>query len=100
MARKPDKRKYLVGKSARRGTCLENSVSIIACGSSPLPIAHKEYYEMKCLVCKKQIQSYEEYEIYGLDGDFIHLDCKPKMEELIKCINEMSEEEFIRWLCE
>lgn len=55
---------------------------------------------MKCFICKKQIQSSEEYEIYGLDGDFIHLDCKPKMEELIKRINEMSDEEFIGWLCE
>ena len=55
---------------------------------------------MKCLICKKQIQQSEEYEIYGLDGDFIHLNCKPKMEELIKHINEMSEEEFIGWLCE
>lgn len=55
---------------------------------------------MKCFICKKQIQPFEKYEIYGLDGDFIHLDCKPKMEELIKCINNMTDEEFIRWLCE
>ena len=55
---------------------------------------------MKCFVCKKWIHSPEKYEIYGLDGDFIHLNCKPKMKELIKRIDEMSDEEFIGWLCE
>ena len=55
---------------------------------------------MKCFICKEQIQPSENYEIYGLDGDFIHLKCKPKMEDLIKHVNEMSDEEFSRWLCE
>jgi len=40
MVAKPDKRRYLAGESARRGTCLENSVSVVACGSSPPPVAY------------------------------------------------------------
>ena len=89
MARKPDKRVGLVSKTK----------GIERYGGRDFCVSPKEN-NMKCFICKKQIQSSEEYDIYGLDGDFIHLSCKPKMEELIKRINEMSEEEFIGWLCE
>lgn len=49
---------------------------------------------MKCMHCKKEIKLTEKYSLFGLDGDFIHDDCKSKLYEQIEIINKMEDEEF------
>ena len=53
---------------------------------------------MKCSYCNKEIKHDDNYELFGYDGGFIHKECIPKMQELIREINFMSDEEFINWI--
>lgn len=54
---------------------------------------------MKCTFCHKQINIVrEKYELFGMDGDFIHKDCKPKIKEEMDKVANMSDSEFYNWM--
>jgi len=50
----------------------------------------------ECLYCHKQKN--EELKLYGMDGDFIHPSCIPKMEEEHIRVNLMTEGEFFNYM--
>ena len=52
---------------------------------------------MKCCHCHKEING-EDYELFGMDGDFIHKKCKPAIEKEMDKIVNFSNEEFKNWL--
>ncbi|MCF0108213.1 MAG: hypothetical protein HUJ59_04375 [Bacilli bacterium] len=54
---------------------------------------------MKCIYCGKKInECEEEYEIHSCDGDFIHTKCKDGWNKHCERINNMTDEEFIRYM--
>ena len=54
---------------------------------------------MKCTFCKQEINTYKEkYELFGLDGDFIHKDCRSKIEKEMDKLANMSDNEFYGWM--
>lgn len=61
---------------------------------------------MKCCYCKKEILSHESYQVYSLDGDFIHLKCieedlntRDKMfDDLVNYIKESNLDELTEFL--
>lgn len=55
---------------------------------------------MKCCYCGKEINYYEKYDTFSVDGDFIHEECKkPQQSEMDKVLN-MSKNEFEHWLAD
>jgi hypothetical protein len=54
---------------------------------------------MKCTFCRKEIdECNEEYEVFTVDGDFIHTNCIPAASKEMAKICSMSDEEFITWM--
>lgn len=53
---------------------------------------------MTCFVCGKTITDDDERELFGMDGDFIHKKCAPNVNKAMEVINNMTDEEFERWL--
>ena len=54
---------------------------------------------MKCVYCEKEIDPVkEDYEPFGIDGDFIHKECKPNIEKAMDKIANMSDKEFAEWI--
>jgi len=51
-----------------------------------------------CFVCDKVITEDEPHEPFGLDGDFIHVNCKPHLDDAYDRINNMSDDEFIKYI--
>lgn len=50
---------------------------------------------MKCTYCNKEINMLQEKcSWYGLDGDFIHDNCKKAQDDKVDKICKMSDEEF------
>ena len=55
--------------------------------------------EMICVHCGKKIKEYsEKYELWGVDGDFIHTKCKKAHEREIDRVVKMKDEKFVSWL--
>lgn len=55
---------------------------------------------MICTVCREEIKPSEPYFLIGLDGDFIHVSCQPRWNEIKSKIDAMTDEEFERWITE
>ena len=51
-----------------------------------------------CFVCGKPVTEDDEFEWFGLDGDKIHKKCKPNVDEACDFINNMTDEEFEKYL--
>lgn len=51
-----------------------------------------------CFVCGKQVTEDDEFEWFGLDGDKIHKRCKPNVDKACDFINNMTDEEFKKYL--
>ena len=51
-----------------------------------------------CFVCGKPVTEDDEFEWFGLDGDKIHKKCKPNVDEAWDFINNMTDEEFEKYL--
>lgn len=55
-------------------------------------------HNIECSMCGEEIKHNEEYEIFGLDGDFIHKKCRAKANEEMDTIANMNDEEFYKWM--
>lgn len=53
---------------------------------------------MICLVCGNKINGYDDSEWYGLDGDRIHIKCKPNVDKAIESLISMSDSEFEKYM--
>lgn len=53
---------------------------------------------MKCFVCDKEIEEYEDFEYFDLDGDKIHKKCKTNINQKMAAINNMSNGQFVDWI--
>lgn len=53
---------------------------------------------MKCIYCGEQINSSDKYEVFTLDGDFIHVKCKKPLDKEMTIISNMTDKEFENWL--
>ena len=54
---------------------------------------------MHCTQCRKEINKCSEpYEIWGCDGDFIHIACIPAAHKEMDFIADCSDEEFYNWM--
>ena len=54
---------------------------------------------MTCIHCDKEIKTYcEKYESFGLDGDFIHVDCKDEHIKKFDKIMDMDDKEFYEYM--
>lgn len=51
-----------------------------------------------CIVCDKEVKDGEEFEWHGYDGEKIHKQCKPKLQQKYDYINSMSDEEFKNYI--
>ena len=51
-----------------------------------------------CFVCDKPVKEDDEFIWHGLDGDKIHKRCKKDLQKAYDRINNMSDEEFGRYL--
>ena len=52
----------------------------------------------KCFVCGKIVKDNDEFEWHGCDGDKIHASCKPNLDRAYDMINNMSDNEFIKYI--
>ena len=52
----------------------------------------------KCFVCGKEVKYNDEFEWHGCDGDKIHLRCKPNLDRAYSMINNMSDNEFRKYI--
>lgn len=52
----------------------------------------------KCSFCCKTITDYDEAELFGLDGDFIHKKCKPEIEKEMDGVVKISNKQFYDWM--
>jgi hypothetical protein len=57
-------------------------------------------YKQKCCLCHQPITDIYDSYYFGLDGDLVHINCQIAMNERIKKINNMSDNEFELWLME
>ena len=53
-----------------------------------------------CFVCGKKVKSDDDYEWFGLDGDMIHTRCKPYIGVKMSEINNMTDEQFYKYITE
>lgn len=53
---------------------------------------------MICFVCKNVIFDDEPKELFSCDGDFIHKKCAKDKDEAINFINNMTDEQFEKYL--
>lgn len=51
-----------------------------------------------CFVCGNTVAEDDEFEWYGLDGDKIHKKCKSNLQKAKDWINNMSDEEFKKYI--
>ena len=51
-----------------------------------------------CFVCGKPVAEDEEFIWHGLDGDKIHKSCEKNLQNAYDKINNMSDEEFSKYL--
>lgn len=52
----------------------------------------------KCFVCDKPIKENDEFIWHGCDGDKIHKRCEMNLQKVYDRINNMTDEEFSRYL--
>lgn len=52
----------------------------------------------RCFVCGKEVTEDDEYIWHGLDGDKIHKKCEPDLQKACDFINDLSDEEFTKYL--
>ena len=52
----------------------------------------------KCFACDRLIMMGEEFIWHGLDGDKIHKRCEKDLQKVYDRINNMTDEEFSRYL--
>lgn len=53
---------------------------------------------MICFICGNTISDEEQKELFGFDGDFIHKKCAKNKDKAIDVINNMTDEQFEKWL--
>ena len=53
---------------------------------------------MECIVCGSRIEEGENIILLGMDGDFMHKRCQPMWEKFKDRINNMSDNEFHKYL--
>lgn len=54
---------------------------------------------MICSHCNKEINTYSEsYELFGMDGDFIHTGCREGITKQMDKIANMSDDEFYNYV--
>ena len=53
---------------------------------------------MICFVCGKEVNEFDDYELFGMDGDMIHKKCKPNVNNVIDSIVNMTDEQFERYM--
>ena len=53
---------------------------------------------LTCIECGCEIDSFDEAEIIGMDGDFIHKKCRSRWNEFVDRINTMSDDEFYSYM--
>lgn len=53
---------------------------------------------MNCIVCGNRIEEGEDMILLGMDGDFMHKRCQPMWEKFKDKINNMSDDEFYKYL--
>jgi hypothetical protein len=51
-----------------------------------------------CFVCGKTVTEDDEFIWHGLDGDKIHKRCEKNLQNAYDCINNMTDEEFNKYL--
>ena len=53
---------------------------------------------MICFVCGKEVKEEDEYIWFGCNGDKIHKSCEKNIEKAKEAINNMTDEEFCKYL--
>lgn len=53
---------------------------------------------MNCFVCKNVIRNDESRVLFGYDGDFIHTSCEKEKDKAMEKIDNMTDEEFRKYL--
>ena len=51
-----------------------------------------------CFVCDREVKESDDFEWHGYDGDKIHKRCKPMLQHKYDVINNMSDEDFKRYI--
>lgn len=52
----------------------------------------------KCFVCGKQVSENDKFIWFGLDGEKIHKNCEKNLQNAYDRINNMTDEEFSKYL--
>ena len=53
---------------------------------------------MICFVCEKEVSSFDDKVLFGVDGDCIHKKCEPYVTRKMDMINNMNDNEFSEYL--
>jgi len=62
-------------------------------------VGKEESQITKCVCCKREIKLWKnKHENFGCDGDFIHKECRPKMNKKIDNLANMSDSQFYNWM--
>ena len=51
-----------------------------------------------CFVCDEEVKDNDEFEWHGYDGEKIHKKCKFKEQQKYDCINNMTDDEFRKYI--
>ena len=54
--------------------------------------------ESICFVCGEEVKDTDDFEWHGYDGDRIHTKCKPHLQQKYDQINNMSNEDFKKYM--
>lgn len=54
--------------------------------------------EYICIVCNRPVKDTDNFIWHGCDGDKIHEDCEKNLQQVYDYINNMTKEEFAKYL--
>ena len=54
--------------------------------------------KVKCILCGKEITSTDKYVLFGIEGDFAHVQCNNNKEKYYDKIDNMTDKEFVKYM--